>query len=184
MEETPIVNGHMVQNDVVIEDTSMIHELELKGFGETREKKFILKPFESLFLLYSGKLNLKKGEKYVDFDSLISIYDKMDDDILTKFLIYRDLRTRGYVAKDGFGYGSDFLVYERGQYGEKGAKYLVFGMNEGTQKKIGQMQKNIEEITTMGKDPIIAVVERRGEVIYYKISKMNFLENKSRLEKI
>jgi len=30
----------------------------------------------------------------------------------------------------------------------------------------------------MGKKPIIAVIERRGEVIYYKISKIDFLENK------
>ena len=34
----------------------------------------------------------------------------------------------------------------------------------------------------MGKEPIIAVIERRGEVIYYKISKINFLENKADLE--
>ena len=31
----------------------------------------------------------------------------------------------------------------------------------------------------MGKEPIIAVIERRGEVIYYKISKIEFLENKA-----
>ena len=34
----------------------------------------------------------------------------------------------------------------------------------------------------MGKEPIIAVIERRGEVIYYKINKMNFFENKARLD--
>ena len=34
----------------------------------------------------------------------------------------------------------------------------------------------------MGKEPIIAVIERRGEVIYYKINKINFSENKARLE--
>jgi len=51
-------------------------------------------------------------------------------------------------------------------------------LNEGTQKKIGYIQKNIEQITKMGKEPIIAVIERRGEVIYYKISKIDFLENK------
>ncbi len=34
----------------------------------------------------------------------------------------------------------------------------------------------------MGKEPIIAVIERRGEIIYYKINKMNFLENQSELE--
>ena len=35
--------------------------------------------------------------------------------------LFRDLKTRGYVVKDGFGFGSDFRVYERGDYGEKGA---------------------------------------------------------------
>ena len=54
--------------------------------------------------------------------------------------------------------------------------------NEGTQQKIGKLYKNIQEITQMGKEPIIAVIERRGEIIYYKINKMNFLENQSDLE--
>jgi len=107
---------------------------------------------------------------------------KTDHEILTKFLIYRDLRNRGYVVKDGFGFGSDFRVYERGDFGEKGAKFLIFGLNEGQQEKMGNLQKKIEEITQMGKEPIIAVIERRGEVIYYKINRMNFYENKARLE--
>ena len=34
----------------------------------------------------------------------------------------------------------------------------------------------------MGKEPIIAVIERRGEIIYYKISKMDFNENKPELQ--
>jgi len=44
------------------------------------------------------------------------------------------------------------------------------------------LQKKIDDITQMGKEPIIAVIERRGEVIYYKINKMNFFENKARLD--
>jgi tRNA-intron endonuclease len=47
---------------------------------------------------------------------------------------------------------------------------------------MGALQKKIDDITQMGKEPIIAVIERRGEVIYYKINKMNFSENKTRLE--
>ena len=47
---------------------------------------------------------------------------------------------------------------------------------------MGNLQKKIEEITQMGKEPIIAVIERRGEIIYYKINIMNFNENKARLE--
>jgi len=47
---------------------------------------------------------------------------------------------------------------------------------------MGALQKKIEDITNMGKEPIIAVIERRGEVIYYKINKMDFFENKARLD--
>ena len=160
----------------------MQNELKQKGYGENNDCDYFLNTFETLYLLYLKKLKLTKGSRIVDFDNLMQFCIKTDEDILTKFLIFRDLRTRGYVVKDGFGFGSDFRVYERGHFGEKGAKFLIFGLNEGQQEKMGALQKKIDEITQMGKEPIIAVIERRGEVIYYKINKMNFLENKNRLE--
>ena len=182
MEETPLVNGELILDQTCISDKNMIHELDQKGFGEIEKEKLFLKQFETLYLLYTKRLILKKNKKQIDFDSFMGICQKTDFDILTKFLIYRDLRNRGYVVKDGFGFGSDFRVYERGHYGEKGAKFLIFGLNEGQQEKMGNLQKKIEEITQMGKEPIIAVIERRGEVIYYKINRINFYENKSRVE--
>jgi tRNA-intron endonuclease len=182
MDETPLVEGELVSDKTKISNKEMIHELELKGYGEIENSKLILKFFESLYLLYSDRLILKKGKKKIDFSTLLNLYQKQDPEALTKFLIYRDLRNRGYVVKDGFGFGSDFRVYERGHFGEKGAKFLIFGLNEGQQEKMGNLQKKIEQITQMGKEPIIAVIERRGEVIYYKINRMNFYENKARLE--
>ncbi|SVD51554.1 uncharacterized protein METZ01_LOCUS404408, partial [marine metagenome] len=38
--------------------------------------------------------------------------------------------------------------------------------------------------TKMGKEPIIAVIERRGEVIYYKISKINFPQNNQKSQMV
>ena len=182
MDETPVVEGELISNQTQIVDKEMIHELEQKGFGEIENNKLFLKFFESLYLLFSEKLNLKKGKKKINFDELLKICQGQDSDSLTKFLIYRDLRNRGYVVKDGFGFGSDFRVYERGHFGEKGAKFLIFGFSEGQQEKMGTLQKKVMQITQMGKEPIIAVIERRGEVIYYKINRMNFYENKSREE--
>ena len=182
MDETPLVHGDMISDQTCISNKKMIHELEQKGYGEIENEQLFLKQFETLYLLYSKKLILKKGRKQIDFDSFMNICHKTNSDVLTQFLIYRDLRNRGYVVKDGFGFGSDFRVYERGHFGEKGAKFLIFGLVEGQQEKMGALQKKIQEITQMGKEPIIAVIERRGEVIYYKINKMNFLENKNRLE--
>jgi tRNA-intron endonuclease len=179
--ETKITAKFMDEKTIVI-NPKMQNVLTERGFGESQNDTLILNSFETLYLLYNNKLELKKVNKNIIFDELIQKYIQKNDDILTQFLLYRDLRTKGYVVKDGFGFGSDFRVYEKGTYGQKDAKFLIFAFNEGTQQKIGKLYKNIHEITQMGKEPIIAVIERRGEIIYYKINKMNFLENKSELE--
>ena len=176
------ISAKLINEKITVINPKMQNILRERGFGESEKDSLILNSFETLYLLYNDKLELKKINKNIVFDELIQKYIQKNDDILTRFLLYRDLRTKGYVVKDGFGFGSDFRVYERGNYGLKDAKFLIFVFNEGTQQKIGKLHKNIEEITKMGKEPIIAVIERRGEIIYYKINKMNFLENKSELD--
>ena len=176
------IQGVLIKNQIMVLNPDSQKDLEQKGYGEFEKNKFYLKSFESLYLLYTEALTLFKGKNKIDFDSLMQICKKIDEGILTKFLVYRDLRTRGYTVKDGFGFGSDFRVYGKGDFGEKGAKFLVFGLSEGKQERIGKFQKKIEEIIKMGKEPIIAVIERRGEIIYYKITQMNFYQNKQKIE--
>lgn len=177
------INAKLIRGVTVIDDDDdTISVLTNKGYGDTNNNFFFLKPFESLYLLYCNQLNLIKNKKHVDFSSFMEICIKQDENILTKFLIYRDLRTKGYVVKDGFGFGSDFRVYERGTFGEKGSRYIIFGFDEGKQEKIHKLQKKIDQIILMGKEPIIAVIERRGEIIYYKISKIDFMTNTAAMD--
>jgi tRNA-intron endonuclease, archaea type len=117
------------------------------------------------------------GRKDYDFSSLLKILILKDKKILTKYLIYRDLRSKGYIVKEGFGFGTDFRIYDRGEYGKKPSKYISIGINEGLNIKSKDFVDTIEQIENMGKDTVIAVIERRGEVIYYKTIKMSFFEN-------
>ena len=176
------ISAKLINEKTVVLNPKMQNILKERGFGEYEKDTLILDSFETLFLLYNNKLELKKVNRKITFDELMQKSIQKHDDTLIRFLLYRDLRTRGYVVKDGFGFGSDFRVYERGNYGLKDAKFLIFAFNEGTQQKIGKLYKNIEEITKMGKEPIIAVIERRGEIIYYKVNKMNFSENQPEFE--
>tara|TARA_B100000029_G_scaffold357385_1_gene350178 strand:- start:67 stop:642 length:576 start_codon:yes stop_codon:yes gene_type:complete len=172
------ISAKLINEKIIVLNPKMQKVLTERGFGELDNGSIILDSFETLYLLYNKKLELRKVNKVIVFDELMQKFIKKNDDILIRFLLYRDLRTKGYVVKDGFGFDSDFRVYERGKYGLKDAKFLIFAFNEGTQQKIGKLYKSIEEISKMGKEPIIAVIERRGEVIYYKVNKMNFSENK------
>ena len=180
-----VIRADIVAARPCVSDAEMIHALTLRGFGYRDNDaggdlaaRLFLESFEALYLVHTGRLELYYRGRQLTFDSFLGMCRKTDSDVLTRFLIYRDLRTRGYVAKDGFGFGADFRVYERGQFGQKGSSLLVFGLVEGQPEKMGRLQRKIREITQMGKEPIMAVVDRHGEIIYYKINTNTFHENK------
>src|SRR5216684_5285929 len=111
---------------VVVEDSDRFGELEEVGYGERQGKAIRLKDFEALYLLYSGKMALKDGRgRDVTFEELAKANQSKVRDSWTKFMIYRDLRSRGYVVKDGFGFGTDLRVYERGDFPAKAAKFVI-----------------------------------------------------------
>jgi len=180
-ESDPKIQGVMIKNQTVVLEPKLQQQLNQKGYGEMAESKLLLKSFESLYLLFTDRLTIFKGKKNIDFDSYLQICKKQDKDILTKFLVYRDLRNRGYTVKDGLGFGSDFTVYDKPFSRKLPSKFLVFSLNEGKHEKISNMQKKIEKISKIGKEPIIAVVQRQGEIIYYKISNMNFYQNTKKI---
>lgn len=173
-----IIEGLLTKKGLIkIVDTRSQDQLRNKGYGDKENKDYFLETYEALYLLYLNKLVITNGS-IENFGSLLKQALKYDKEIVTKFLVYRDLRSRGYVVKEGFGFGADFRVYERGGYEKKRARFVVFCINEGINVKVGDLSKNVREIETMGKNAIAAVVERRGEVIYYKLTNMKFNENK------
>jgi tRNA-intron endonuclease len=173
-----IIQGVLTKKCLIkIDDFRSQDQLRNKGYGDKENNNYLLETYEALYLLHLNKLVITNGD-VVDFSDLLKHALRYDKEIVTKFLVYRDLRSRGYVVKEGFGFGTDFRVYERGGYEKKRAKYVVFCVNEGINVKVGELSKHVREIETMGKNAVAAVVERRGEVIYYKLTNMKFNENK------
>src|SRR2546428_9172925 len=176
-----IVEALLVEKNlkVLVKDIGFQDQLRNKGFGEKQDSEYILQTYEALYLIHTNRLVLNtKKLKRVDFESLFNITLPHDREILTKFLIYRDLRSRGYVAKEGFGFGVDFRLYERGEFEKKPARYVVFGINEGIQVEATDFSEALDQIIKMGKNAVVAVIERRGEITYYKVSKVRFANNK------
>ncbi len=188
-ETTEVAEAIATSKGFVVKDSPAVEEFRQRGYGEQSKKDgLILADYEALYLMYTSRLRVrarnrskKKGgkeskPKEMRFEDMVEDALRRDKSAWTKFLIYRDLRSRGYAPKEGFGFGADFRVYDRGEFGTKPAKFVVFGLNEGTEISIASLSDAVKQIARMGKVPIAAVVERRGEVIYYRVSKARFHE--------
>jgi tRNA-intron endonuclease len=171
----PPIQGTVAEGAVEIKQKDRFGELEELGYGSREGDRLVLRDYEALYLAHAGKLQLKDhAGRSVTFEKMAEITQRQANDAWTKFMIYRDLRSRGYVVREGFGFGTDLRVYERGDYPKKAAKYVVFALDEGIEKRIDDLQSSVREMAKMGKEAIIAVIERRGEVIYYKVSRARF----------
>jgi tRNA-intron endonuclease len=167
--------GRLKGYRVMVDDEAMAGELSQKGYGEREGRLLSLKLYEAIHLTRLGWLSVKgRGKEELSFQELVRRSLREDPKAWTKFLIYRDLRSRGYVVREGYGLAADLRVYPRGEYGKNPARFVVIPINEGGDVKVSALQKMIDAVYRMGKEPIVAVVERRGEAIYYRASKMVF----------
>jgi tRNA-intron endonuclease len=172
--EAKLMEASLKEKDVVVSPPENIEELTFRGYGTSKNKKLILTFCEALFLVSKGILTVKdkKTRKEIDFQQLLSYYQALDENAWAKYLIYRDLRSRGYVAREGFGLGIDFRVYERGEYGRATAKNLVLGIQEGQPVSMEDMIRALKYAHSLKKNLVLAVLNRRGEVVYYSLSKL------------
>ncbi len=178
--KTPVefkTNGVLIENGVNVKDKSSIDALSSRGYGTLENDVFKLEFYEVLYLLDKGMLEVtgKKGN-IMDFQNLLHIYEEVNENAWVNYLVYRDLRSRGYVVREGFGAGTDFRIYERGAYGKDTASYLILGTQEGKPLGIDDLANALSQCQSQKKELILAVMNRRGEIVYYSVSQLKFGE--------
>lgn len=168
-------SGSLTDKGVTVTEQSSIDALSSRGYGTLEDKVFSLSFYESLYLLDKGMLEAKDQEgKAVDFASLLHRYEAKNENAWVNYLIYRDLRSRGYVVREGFGVGIDFRIYERGAYGKDTAPYLILGTQEGKPLPINDLASALQKCQCQKKELIVAVMNRRGEIVYYSVGELHF----------
>jgi tRNA-intron endonuclease len=167
--------GMLTEKGVRITEKSSVDALSQRGYGTAENDVFTLTFYESLYLLDKEMLEVQdeKGVE-VDFQSLLQHYEKANENAWANYLVYRDLRSRGYVVREGFGAGIDFRIYERGAYGKDTASYLVLSTQEGKPIAIEDLTNALQQCQSQKKELILAVMNRRGEIVYYSVSQLTF----------
>lgn len=132
------------------------------GYGRPDGENIRLAPQEALYLLHRQKIEVPG----YTFDTLLAEYADQRN-FLRSFLVYRDLRERGYVVQTG---PHDYRVFRRGEKPGTGESlYLVRVLSE---RDPVRFTKLIEEVVTsrnMRKQYVLAVVDDEEELTYYEI---------------
>jgi tRNA-intron endonuclease, archaea type len=165
--------GTLTEKGIQIVEQSSIDALSSRGYGTIEGKIFTLAFFEALYLQDKTMLEVKdKNGKSVDFQTLLHCYEAQNQNAWVNYLVYRDLRSRGYVVREGFGGGIDFRIYERGAYGKDTAPYLILVTQEGKPMPINELANALQQCQSQKKELILAVTNRRGEIVHYSVGEL------------
>ncbi|MHA1819875.1 MAG: tRNA-intron lyase [Promethearchaeota archaeon] len=141
----------------------------------------VLEPIEALYLIERGKLDLKdESGVELDFNKLLEISMEQDTLIWDKYVVYRDIRHRGYIIRIGWIGQADFRVFERGaKFGKASAKYIYYVIKEGISVELSKLERLIYRAFKERKDLVLAIFDRLGDSTFYKIKEYSFPRLKS-----
>lgn len=190
------IEGILKEDKVFVSDKEGIEDFYKNSFIGTLEQDergndlLILEPIEVLLLCERKRLllwekNDKENSQY-DFEKLMDYFTQFDEKLWHKYIIYMDLRKRGYIVRTGYGDGIEFRVYKRGaNFEEDSAKYLIYPVYEGTPIELKDLDRISRVAMSSRKDLVVATVDRVSKPIYYSVKKFQILniEGSERIQK-
>ena len=165
----------LTKEHVIVQEPELVEELTKRGYGEKEAKELLLSPEETLYLKEKRlKFDItdKQGKEKTK-TSLLKYFMKLDKDFNLKYRVYKDLRDRGFCVKTGFKFGSHYRVYSRGDKPGKGhAVWLVHAIPEEYVAEFSVVSRAIRLAQNVRKKMIYAVVDKEGDVTYYKFERI------------
>jgi tRNA-intron endonuclease, archaea type len=131
-----VISGRLIENRIVIWDISDSRALFGSGYygkplgipkpkGTDFDAPLVLDLIEGCYLVEKRRLQLFHIDgKQVSLNEIRKICKKQYVDFDAKYLVFQNLRNKGYIVTPGIKFGCDFAVYEQGP-GIDHAPYLV-----------------------------------------------------------
>ena len=132
------------------------------GYGRKTEEGLTLSPEEGLYLVLKKKISVTDES----FESLITEFSSLPG-FMRRFLVYRDMRERGYVILPG---PHDFRVFRRGERPGTGrTNYLIRVLSERDLITFRDLAGEVESAVHMRKQFVLAAVDDEDELTYYDV---------------
>jgi len=169
------IRGELYKESVIV-PRETCEELGNRSFGRPVTEGIKLTLVEAAYLFHKEKIDILEDGEILDFKTFFGRASAMDENFTLKYIVYRDLRERGYHIQPS---PTDFRIYPRGgQPGTTPSKYLVHIISERERTPIKKILKCVETAENLKKELILAIVDEESDITFYKLKKSDPKEKK------
>ncbi len=138
-----------------------------KKFGEKSGDKILYSLSEALFLVQDKKMEIKDyKDKILSENKILKKFERNYKKFEYKFLVFKDLRKKGYIVKTALKFGAEFRVYEK----RKGhSRWILFPVSENKSMTWQDFSAKNRVAHSTKKNLLIAIVDEEAKVSYYEI---------------
>ena len=137
-------------------------------FGKLENNVLELSLIEALYLMENRRLDIYENDEKCDKNYILKLIKEKN--LYGKYIVYRDLKNRGYVIKTGFKFGSEFRLYDRGLAPGKGhSNYLVKVIYEEYDINTLDFASYVRVSHGVNKNLLLAVVDEDHDITYYNV---------------
>lgn len=173
-----------LEGDLVLCTGDMAINLYNKGyFGLPTRDGVELNGFEALHLYELKRIQVFHMNKELNAKDLLIHFAERTEDFMLRYLVYKDLRNRGYIVNVGSGSAFFFRLYNRDSKPKQGgAKNYVKPLKEGGSINLTELESLTELASHSDKDLIFGMVDAIGDVSYLKVEELypERIENKEK----
>ncbi len=168
------VSSFLFHDRVVVDtDFSVVQSLHDRGwFGTVVKQKLELSLCEALYLLERGKIVVfDVVKKPLTVTGFIRKARLVDLRFPTRFKVYSDIRSRGYITKEALKFGADFSVYERGTNPQEShSKWLLFAVSSDDSFNWREFSAMNRVAHSVKKELLVGILDAHADVTYYSIA--------------
>ncbi len=186
-EELPKIIGKIESNStkVILTNSDARTFYDQSYFGTfNKQEELELHPEEALLLFERKRVEISSNElengqeHFLTANELVKLFSENDIWFWVNYQVYKDLRNRGYVVRPGYGEFAPYRLYPRGARPEEAvSKILVYPLGEGNHLDLERLDQIVSGARLSRKDLVLAVVDRLGDVTYYRAEAMKLERN-------
>jgi len=168
------MSGRLIGDSVVVDDQAEASQIHNKGsYGVPQSGGALkLELMEAVYLVESERLSVESEGTPMSAGDLLRTGHRSSDGFEVRYLVYRELRQRGYIVKTSSP-PLDFRVFPRGGSPNKTpSKWWVAAISERSTFDLGTLLEHLDRTSDVRKGLLLAVVDEESDVTYYEVRRV------------